>query len=424
MPKDALTVPHALAERYRAVRTRSLAYAEGLSEADMTVQTMDDVSPMKWHLAHTTWFWETFLLQPRDPDYAVFDARFNYLFNSYYEQVGERHPRPSRGLLTRPGVNHVRAYRAHVDAAATQWLEQASEEDLVEVVALIETGLAHEQQHQELMLTDIKHVLGRNPFGEAAYGSVPAPDAAPAPAARWVGFDGGLHEFGHDGQSFAFDCEGPRHKAYLAPYALASRPVTNAEYRAFIEDGGYRTPTLWLSDGWAAIQAEGRRAPLYWRERNGDWREYTLHGEGPLDPHAPVCHLDFYEASAYAEWAGARLPTELEWELASQGHDPDQGRWAEPEGWRHPVAADHARGLTQMFGEVWEWTGSAYRPYPGYRPPEGAIGEYNGKFMSGQMVLRGGSCLTSPDHMRGTYRNFFPPNAQWQMTGVRLAKDV
>ncbi len=419
MPRDAIEdAAGALAERFRQVRARTLALTAPLSEADMTVQTMDDVSPTKWHMAHTTWFWETFLLAPRVKGYRPFDERFGFLFNSYYEQVGARHARPYRGELTRPDAQTIRRYRAHVDAAASDWLEYASEGELAEAAAILQTGIAHEEQHQELLLTDIKHVLSRNPFDEAAFPGAVAPSGKVAPL-DWTEHAGGLHEFGHEGEGMAFDNESPRHKAWLEPFALASRPVTNAEYLAFIEDGGYRAAALWLSDGWTLISEQARRAPFYWRERDGAWREYTLHGERDLDPNAPVSHVDYFEASAYAAWAGARLPDEREWELAAGAADPAQGRWADAEGWLHPCAADAG-----LYGGVWEWTRSAYLAYPGYAPPEGAIGEYNGKFMCGQFVLRGGSCLTMPGHVRRTYRNFFPPAAQWQMTGLRLARDI
>jgi ergothioneine biosynthesis protein EgtB len=419
MPRDAIEdAADALAVRFRQLRARTLALTAPLSEADMTVQTMEDVSPAKWHMAHTTWFWETFLLAPRVKGYRPFDERFGFLFNSYYEQVGARHARHCRGELTRPDAETVRRYRAHVDAAASDWLASASEGERAEAATIVATGIAHEEQHQELLLTDIKHVLSRNPFDEAAYPGAAAPSGEAAPL-DWIEHAGGLHEFGHEGEGMAFDNEGPRHKAWLEPFALASRPVTNAEYRAFIEDGGYRAAGLWLSDGWTLISEQARRAPFYWRERDGVWREYTLHGERDLDPHAPVSHLDYFEASAYAAWAGGRLPDEREWELAAGAADPAEGRWADPQGWLHPCAADAG-----FYGGVWEWTRSAYLAYPGYAPPEGAIGEYNGKFMCGQFVLRGGSCLTMPDHVRRTYRNFFPPAAQWQMTGLRLARDI
>ena len=401
-------------------RSCSEALALPLSVEDQAAQSMPDVSPTKWHLAHTTWFWETFLLKPHASGYREFDSTFNYLFNSYYDGVGDRHPRPERGLLTRPSHAEMMAYRAHVDAAMGELLQDES--SIGPLKSLIELGIAHEQQHQELLLTDIKHVLSRHAFAPAAY---TAPEAsAESPPLRWLAFDGGLDAFGHDGSGFAFDSEGPRHKAWLEPFALASRPATNGEYEAFIEDGGYRRPEFWLSDGWAMLQDEGWTAPLYWRERDGERSEFTLHGEVPLDRAAPVAHLSYYEASAFAEWAGARLPEEREWEAACRRAAGAEGRFASPGVSAHPAGLPDAEGLSQMFGGVWEWTRSAYSPYPRFRPAAGAVGEYNGKFMCGQYVLRGGSCATPPGHVRLTYRNFFPPAARWQFSGVRLARDV
>ena len=429
MPRDLfpLDAP-TLATRFRAVRDRFTALAAPFSAEDLCVQTMPDVSPGKWHLAHVTWFWETFLLKPAAAGYAEFDARFSFLFNSYYETVGERHARPERGFLTRPSLDAVMAYRRHVDAAVAEWLAGASPEDIEAHLDVILTGFAHEEQHQELFLTDIKHVLSRNSFPQAAFPvkteTPAAPTRAAAPAPDWIAFDGGRHAFGHGGPGFAFDHEGPEHEAVVTPFALAARPVTNAEVLAFIEDGGYQRAELWLSDGWAVIQQEGRTHPYYWRRGAEGWGEFTLHGLEALDPDAPASHLDFYEADAFAAWAGFRLPEEREWELAARAYDPERGRWADPDGRLHPAAPAGEGPLQGLFGEVWEWTRSAYSPYPGYRAPAGAIGEYNGKFMCGQFVLRGGSALTPPDHVRATYRNFFPPGAQWQMTGLRLARDI
>jgi ergothioneine biosynthesis protein EgtB len=428
MPRDLVPLDAAaLSARFKAVRTRFETLAAPFSAEDLCVQTMPDVSPGKWHLAHVTWFWETFLLQASAPDYDVFDERFSYLFNSYYETVGERHARPERGFLTRPSLDEVLAYRRHVDVAVEAWLAQASSDQLRDVLEIILTGFAHEEQHQELFLTDIKHVLSRNSFPETAFpdGARALTPAAPRrPDPNWVSFDGGLHRFGYGGPDFAFDHEGPEHDAVLTPFALASRPVTNAEYLAFMEDGGYQRPEFWLSDGWAVINDEQRSAPFYWRRGEAGWREFTLHGLEPLDPSAPVCHLDFYEADAFAAWSGFRLPEEREWELAARAYDPERASWADPQRRLHPQAPAEDGPLAGLFGQVWEWTRSAYSPYPGYRAPAGAIGEYNGKFMCGQFVLRGGSALTPPGHMRATYRNFFPPGARWQMTGVRLARDI
>ncbi|SDM56229.1 ergothioneine biosynthesis protein EgtB [Maricaulis salignorans] len=409
---------------YSRVRANTQAMVERLDCEDMVIQTMPDVSPTKWHLAHTSWFWETFLLLEELEGYREYSCEYNYLFNSYYDAIGERHPRNQRGFLSRPGLADVLGYRRHVDEAMTRLLSSLEGEPLERLEPLLRLGLAHEEQHQELILTDIKHVLSHNPFAPQAFPETGRGAASDEAGASWIGFDGGLFAFGVEGLPFQFDNEGPRHEALLTPFALADRPVTNGEYAAFINDGGYRTPSLWLSDGWARVNAEGWQAPLYWHERDGAWRQFTLHGEAAPQPDAPVAHLSFYEAAAYAEWAGARLPSEREWELAAQrGAGPD-GRFAMP-GWSaHPDVCEPGSGLRQMFGGVWEWTRSDYAPYPRYRPAAGAVGEYNGKFMSGQYVLRGGSCATSQGHIRPTYRNFFPPQARWQFSGLRLAKDI
>lgn len=428
MPRDQFSHDaQTLLARYRAVRARSVQLAEPFSAEDLCVQTMPDVSPGKWHLAHVTWFWETFLLRHVSSAYVEFDTRFGFLFNSYYDAIGERHPRPERGFLTRPSLEAVLEYRRHVDAAVEAWLAGASADDIAEVAEILLTGFAHEEQHQELFLTDIKHVLAQHSFPDAAYPAAAPPPGAltsRAPDPRWVWFDGGVQTFGHAGGAFGFDNEGPEHQAVLTRFALAERPVTNGEYLAFIEDDGYARPEHWLSDGWAAVCAEERTAPYYWRRTGQGWREFTLHGLEPIDPQAPVCHLDYYEASAFAAWAGFRLPEEREWEFAARAYDPEAGRWADASRRLHPAPPQGQGPLLGLFGEVWEWTRSAYSPYPGYRAPEGAIGEYNGKFMCGQFVLRGGSALTAPDHVRPTYRNFFPPGARWQMTGLRLARDI
>lgn len=414
-----------LKARFEAVRARSVALAAPFSPEDLAAQAMADASPGKWHLAHPTWFWETFLLKAFDGGHTPFDPRFNYLFNSYYEAIGPRQARPERGLITRPGLDAVLAYRAHVDTAVRRWFDEADAGALEAARGVIETGLAHEEQHQELFLTDMKYLLSRAAWREAGFAAALKPDAAgPAPALEWIAFEGGVFRFGHEGGGFAFDNEGPAHNAVLTPFALASRPVTNGEFLAFIEDGGYRQARHWLSDGWALIRSQGRAAPLYWTKGEAGWSEFTLHGEQPLDLQAPVSHVDYFEASAYAAWTGARLPEEREWEHAARGIDPDEGRWADAAGWLHPAPPPARTGLAGLFGEVWEWTRSAYAPYPGYRADDGAIGEYNAKFMCGQFVLRGGSALTSPGHVRATYRNFFPPGAQWQMTGLRLARDL
>ncbi|MHA6893523.1 ergothioneine biosynthesis protein EgtB [Ralstonia pseudosolanacearum] len=417
----------ALLLQYDAVRAQSLALAAPLSDADATVQSMDDASPAKWHLAHTTWFFEEFILGPNVPGYRSPDARYRYLFNSYYEAVGARHPRPRRGMLTRPTLNEVLAYRAHVDAAMQRLLAGGVPEAVGRLVTL---GLHHEQQHQELLLTDVLHLFAQNPLCPPYAAPRPTSAVRSAPhAPGWADFGGGPVQIGRtdDGTAFMFDCEGPRHTVWLEPYALATHPVTHREWLAFMEDGGYRQPTLWLSDGWAWVQREGIDAPLYWRAGEADsasgWRRMSLHGLVPVAPDAPVAHLSFYEADAYARWAGARLPTEAEWEHAAAGL-PVQGNFA-GRGALCPLPDDGiapAGSLRQMFGDVWEWTASPYGPYPGFRPAAGAVGEYNGKFMCSQMVLRGGSCVSPEGHLRATYRNFFYPHQRWQFTGVRLAR--
>jgi ergothioneine biosynthesis protein EgtB len=411
-----------LLNQFSRVRQASQAVIAPLGVEDMVVQTMPDVSPTKWHLAHTTWFWEAFLLKPNLPDYKEFDGEYNYLFNSYYEQIGARHARPERGVLTRPSLGDVMAYRAHVDAAVEHLLTGDEGQDWGAIRPIVELGLAHEEQHQELILTDIKHVLSRNPLLPAAY-SAPVP-VPPVQDAIWIPFEPGVFAFGHDGEGFAFDNESPRHDAVLTPFALSDRPVTNAEYRSFVDDGGYRTSTLWLSEAWARVEAEAWEAPLYWIHDDDQWAEFTLHGRQVLDPETPVSHLSYYEAAAYAEWAGARLPEEREWEHAAVRAAGPDGRFCRPGVSAHPGASPQGGKLKQMFGGVWEWTRSAYSPYPRYRASAGAVGEYNGKFMCGQFVLKGGSCATPSGHVRATYRNFFPPDARWQFSGVRLAKDI
>ncbi|HXU51711.1 MAG TPA: ergothioneine biosynthesis protein EgtB [Casimicrobiaceae bacterium] len=414
----------ALDAAYGKVRAATEALAAPLSAEDAALQSMADASPVKWHLAHTTWFFETFVLAPHVPRYAPLDPAYRMLFNSYYVAVGDRYPRPHRGLLSRPSLDEVRAYRRHVDAAMTALLAAPVDAALRDVVTL---GLNHEEQHQELILTDVKHLLAQNPLQPAYTPAWPLSPVTPA-AATWIAYPGGLRDFGVDpgGGAFAFDNEGPRHRAYVAPFALASRPVTNGEFQRFIDDDGYRRAELWLSAGFDALVAGQWQAPLYWSARGGGgWSTFTLHGEMPVDPHAPVTHVSFYEADAYARWAGARLPTEYEWELAAAPL-PVRGNFADS-GALHPLAlagVPRHGEPAQMFGDVWEWTGSAYLPYPGYHAADGAIGEYNGKFMSGQMVLRGGSCATPRGHVRATYRNFFPPDARWQFSGIRLARDA
>jgi ergothioneine biosynthesis protein EgtB len=379
-------------KRFASVRTCTEQLAEPLSAEDQTVQSMPDTSPTKWHLAHTTWFFEAFVLAPHAHAYRAFDPAYEYLFNSYYEAVGPRHPRPQRGMISRPGVAEIMAYRQHVSDAMVTLLEGGNDE----IESIVELGLHHEQQHQELLLMDAKHLLSLNPL-KPAYRAANQPRIAASPLA-WRDFEGGMVEIGHDGKGFAFDNEGPRHRCWLEPFALASRPTNCAEYLAFIEDGGYRRSEFWLSAGWECVNQRGWTAPLYWEKDGASWRVFTLSGMRPLDPAEPVCHVSNFEAAAFAKWAGKRLPREVEWEVG---------------------ASD-----MQYAGVVWEWTASPYVAYPGYREPAGAIGEYNGKFMASQMVLRGGCAATPADHIRPTYRNFFPPDARWMFGGIRLAEDL
>jgi ergothioneine biosynthesis protein EgtB len=403
--------------RFTAVRDHTEHLAGPLSAEDQTVQSMPDASPTKWHRAHTTWFFEAFVLGPHRPGYVVHDPAFAYLFNSYYEGMGERHPRPQRGLLTRPGIAEIAAYRAHVDAAVVALLES---DPGPEVIGLVELGLEHEQQHQELLAMDIKHVLGASPL-HPAYDELQAAPSSPRDV-RWLAHDGGLVEVGHAGEGFAFDNEGPRHRVHLEPYLLADRPVTNGEWMAFIADGGYARADLWLSEGWATVNANGWDSPLYWWPDGDGWSVHTLHGERRVDPARPVSHVSHYEADAFARWAGARLPTEQEWEVVVARR---------PEAWPtsrtsvrelEPVMAPDADSPLAL-GQVWEWTASAYLPYPGFRPAPGAVGEYNGKFMVNQHVLRGGASVTPAGHARPTYRNFFPSASRWAFSGLRLARD-
>ncbi len=405
-----------LLDQYRAVRARTLELAAPLSPEDQGVQSMPDASPTKWHLAHTTWFFETFVLKPHAPDHQPFNPTFEFLFNSYYEGVGPRPDRARRGELSRPSLDEVQAYRRQVDQAIGRLVEMGTVAPAL--ASTITLGLHHEQQHQELLLTDIKHAFGSHPLQPSYHAA--APSTAAAPPLGFQSFDGGVVWIGHQADGFAFDNEGPRHRCFLDPFAIARRPITCGEYLDFMRDGGYARPALWLSDGWRMVESERWRAPLYWQEASGGetgWLIYTLGGRRAVVADEIVAHVSYYEADAYARWAGARLPTEEEWEHAASsvpvsGHFADAGRL-------QPAAA--AAG---MFGDVWQWTRSAYGGYPGYRVPEGPIGEYNGKFMSNQMVLRGGSCLTPAGHIRATYRNFFPPATRWQMSGIRLARDL
>jgi ergothioneine biosynthesis protein EgtB len=410
----------ALQRRYQAVRAATVSLVMPLSDADATVQSMPDASPAKWHLAHTTWFFESMVLVTDSPNYKTFDERFNFLFNSYYESVGARQPRPLRGLLTRPALAEVLAYREYVDAAIVQLLQTTPTESVLKV---IELGCHHEQQHQELLLTDILHLFAQNPLQPAYKESVPLPVGLIDSSQTYRSFPGGLVHIGDQGESFAFDCEGPRHAAQLEPYRLSDRLVTNGEWAEFIADGGYRNPLLWLSDGWTTVRTEAWCAPLYWEARDGEFWSMTLRGVQPVDPNAPVTHVSYFEADAFATWASRRLPTEAEWEAAAQGL-PIAGNFANSGRLRPRPAPAPTGDLRQMFGDVWEWTRSAFLPYPRFRPMEGPMGEYNGKFMAGQFVLRGGSCVTPEDHVRATYRNFFAPHARWQFSGLRLAEDA
>ena len=425
-PRPASEPIGALAQRYTAIRQATLALAAPLSAEDCQVQSMPDASPTKWHLAHITWFFETFILERFEPAYKPFDAAYRVLFNSYYQGVGEMHPRPQRGLITRPTLAEIIRYRSDIDARMQRLL--ASRADDPALNALITLGLHHEQQHQELLLTDIKHALSFSPAHAAYAKRWPMTSVQDQPL-RWHGFEAGLIEHGHSeslDDAFCFDNETPRHRAYSAPFELASRPVSYGDYLAFIADGGYQRPELWLSLGWDWVRSGQRRAPLYWRELDGQWMHHTLQGRIEIDPRTPVCHLSYFEADAYARWADARLPTEVEWEHAARHLRASTRPNFADRGAFHPLPCEDAPSdePVQMFGDVWEWTQSDYGAYPGYRPLPGAVGEYNGKFMCSQYVLRGGSCATPAGHVRASYRNFFPPDAQWQFSGLRLARDL
>ena len=406
---------------FKRVRSDSRELAAPLSAADATVQSMPDASPAKWHLAHTTWFFERMVLKEHVTQYTEFDPSFDFLFNSYYETIGDRQPRPRRGMISRPSLECVMDYREHVDAAMDRLLSETSLPDVVEIVEL---GCHHEQQHQELLLTDVLHLFAQNPLKPAYKSSEPlAVEATPSEGPQWHNYEGGIVEIGHSGPGFAFDCEGPRHRVLIEPYALAGKLVTNGDWINFIEDGGYRETLLWLSAGWDWVRKENQCMPLYWNYRDGEYWTMTLRGAQPVDSTAPVCHLSYFEADAFAAWAGCRLPSEAEWEnaaanVASDGNFANSGRL------RPRPAKESDSNPTQLYGDTWEWTRSAYQAYPGFKAVEGAVGEYNGKFMCGQFVLRGGSCVTPTGHIRSSYRNFFPPDAQWQFSGLRLAKDL
>ena len=411
-PARAGNVQH----RFRDVRKMSMHLTRLLSAEDQMLQSMPDASPTKWHLAHATWFFETFILQPNLPDYKLFNSRYKFLFNSYYKRLGAHPNRGSRGLMSRPGLQEIHEYRDHVDRAILAVLERTpSSEDILD---LIELGLNHEQQHQELIVTDIKHALWSGPLPPEAAGETHA--GSVAPQLSWIQLEGGIHSVGYAGEGFAFDNESPRHEVLLRPFQIASRAVTNAEYMKFMADDGYNRPELWLSDGWDTVRANGWDAPLYWEAGdNGSWLQFDGSRIKPVDAAEPVCHVSFYEADAYARWSGARLPLEEEWEVAATRY-PSKGTFLEDDVF-HPQPAK-GDGLQQIFGDVWEWTASPYVAYPGFKPAEGLIGEYNGKFMCNQLVLRGGSCATPASHIRASYRNFFPPHARWQFSGIRLAK--
>jgi ergothioneine biosynthesis protein EgtB len=412
--------PGALAGQYESVRSATESLSAPLSAEDHVVQSMPDASPIKWHLAHTSWYFETFVLSEL-PGYRPFAPAYAVLFNSYYNSVGEQHPRPKRGLLTRPTLAEVREYRRHVDARVADFLS-APGDRFSELAPVLELGIHHEQQHQELILTDLKHAFAQNPL-RPAYQQAEPRATTPAPTQDWLAVPEGMRWIGHADKGFCFDNEAPRHRRLVPPFELASRPVTCGEFSNFIEEGGYRRPELWLSDGWTAVQEQGWDAPLYWEQHDGKRRVMKLTGLEPLDPNEPVCHVSYYEADAYARFANARLPGEDEWEVAAT-QTPVEGNFVETRRF-HPTPARAGSGeLVQQFGDVWEWTRSAYSPYPGYRPAAGALGEYNGKFMCNQLVLRGGSCATPISHIRPTYRNFFYPDARWQFSGFRLARDV
>jgi ergothioneine biosynthesis protein EgtB len=415
--------PSDLRDAYVQVRATTERLASPLSAEDQTVQSMPDVSPTKWHRAHATWFFETFILGEYAPGYEPFDDAYAYIFNSYYEAVGARHPRPERGLLSRPGIEEIARYRAHVDRAMDALFDELDHPGLPELVTL---GLHHEQQHQELLLMDIKHVLSRNPLQPIYLAGPPAGSPVHPPKAGWLEHDGGPVEIGHRGTGFGFDNEFPVHTVQLTPFGLADRPVTCGEWLSFMEDGGYNRPEFWLSDGWAVVNAQHWEAPLYWArhpDEPDNWTQFALSGQRALDPDEPVCHVSYYEADAFAHWTGMRLPTESEWETIATSHGQGDNFLADDflvDGAPHPRPAISTNGL---FGDTWEWTSSAYAPYPGFRAAPGAVGEYNGKFMVSQYVLRGGCCVTPRGHARATYRNFFPPGARWAFSGVRLARD-
>jgi ergothioneine biosynthesis protein EgtB len=412
-----------LVDAFQSTRNLSAAIAEPLATEDMVIQSMPDVSPTKWHLAHTSWFFETFILKPHARDFRPFGDAYEFLFNSYYNAIGKQFRRPERGLLSRPTVVEVFAYRQSVDERIQDLAATAPQSVWAQIESLLELGIHHEQQHQELMLTDIKHVLSRNPLAPAAFDNTAPKSMGAVNALSFTQYPGGIREIGFDGNGFAFDCEGPRHQQLVRPFSIANRLVTNGEYLEFINDGAYREPSLWLSDAWTKIQEENWDAPLYWRKQDGQWSEFTLSGERSIELAQPVTHVSFYEANAYASWRSARLPTEAELEIAAHTV-PAEGAFLDMKCLQpKPLNPAVKTGIAQIYGDVWEWTQSPYAPYPGFKPASGAVGEYNGKFMCDQFVLKGGSCATPCGHIRPTYRNFFPANARWQFSGIRLAID-
>jgi ergothioneine biosynthesis protein EgtB len=420
-PRAAEQADDRMRRLFMRVRALSVELSANLSDGDATAQSMPDASPAKWHLAHTTWFFESFVLTQFVADYRPFDARFPEVFNSYYEAKGARISRTARGMITRPSLEEIREYRAHVDKAvcgAFDHLSPAAQD-------LVELGCNHEQQHQELLLTDLLHLFAQNPLLPALWSSADRTTDTVPGSLRWVEGTRGAVQVGHSGSGFSFDCERPRHTTWLSPHALADRLVTNAEWLEFMEDGGYRRADPWLSDGWAWVRDKAIEAPLYWRRGDScQWNQFDLNGLRPIDLNAPVCHVSYYEADAFARWAGARLPTEAEWESAANRLDPTNGVLLDSPAAVRPRSAKGRERIRQLFGDVWEWTASAFLPYPAFCPTPGAVGEYNGKFMASQFVLKGGSCATPRGHVRASYRNFFYPNQRWQFTGVRLAKDL
>ena len=411
-----------LLSKYNSVRSFTDKLCAPLENEDYVIQSMPDVSPTKWHLGHTSWFFETFILEKAIPDYKPFHPLYTYLFNSYYIQVGERWHRPNRGLLSRPTVKEIFEYRNYINSCTIELIETCDEKKYNEIAPIIEIGLNHEQQHQELLLTDIKNVLSINPL-YPVYSKRKINSSNKTPKLSWIEFDGGVVEIGSDGSGFNFDNETPVHKEFLYSFRLANRLVTNKEFIEFIEDGGYKHAAVWLSDGWATVEHKGWKAPLYWELKDGEWWNFTLNGFRKVNLDEPVCHLSHYEVDAYAQWKGCRLPSEAEWEVAAENLSY-KGNFVENENYHTVPLGKKIDGLNQMYGDVWEWTQSSYSPYPRYKPLPGALGEYNGKFMSNQIVLRGGSCATSQTHIRNTYRNFFPPQSRWQFTGLRLADDI